>query len=900
MTVTSTDIGTDVVLRDGSTVRVRPARATDRDGLAALFDGLTLDSRRMRFFSASANIAQAARWASEADRPERLSLVATAGPDATVIAHAVLVALDAERAEVAFAIADDFHRRGLGTLMLAHLADAARARGIRTFVALVLPENEGMLGLLSASGFAVAVSAEPGRVVAEFPTTLSVEGRERFERRDDLAAAAAVERVLAPSSVAVIGASTRPDTLSGALTGNLLGGGFHGDLHLVNVRGGEIEGRPVHRSILDVEGDVDLAVVAVPAERVPAVARECARKGVRALVVISAGFAEAGGADRQRELVEACRAGGMRLVGPNCLGVMNLAAGLDATFSPVGPLPGSVAFMSQSGGIGVAVLEQARDLGLGLSAFVSVGNKADLSGNDLLRYWEHDEATQVVLLYLESLGNPRAFARIAPRVARRKPVLAVKSGRSPAGARAAGSHTGALLAASDATIDALFRQAGVIRADTLGELFDVARLLERQPVPLGRSVAILTNAGGPGILAVDACAGQGLEVPTLAPETQAALRAFVVPEASVSNPVDLVACATAHDYERALRLLMADPAIDAVIVAFVPPLVTRTADVARAVAAVARESERRIPVLGVFMTSEAPPPELRAAGVPLYPFPEDAARALGRAAWYGAWRRSPRGEAIVPAGVRRYEATAVIAGALADGPGWLDPERVAALCDCYGVPIADWRLARSAEAAVRAARELGGAVALKAVAPTLVHKSDAGGVRLGLRGPGTVRRTATQMAADVVAAGHEAPAFLVQRMAAPGVEMLVGVANDPQFGPVIACGAGGTAVELLHDVAVRITPLTDRDAAEMVRSLRTFPLLDGYRGAARADVAALEDLLLRVGAMVEAHPQIAELECNPVVVGPGGCTAVDVRVRVEPVPAASIPLVAGALRPLEA
>ena len=539
--------------------------------------------------------------------------------------------------------------------------------------------------------------------------------------------------------------------------------------------------------------------------------------------------------------------------------------------------------MSQSGGIGIAVIERARELGLGLSSFVSVGNKADLSGNDLLRYWEDDPATDVILLYLESFGNPRRFARIAPRVAAQKPILAVKSGRSAAGARAAGSHTGALLAASDVTVDALFREAGVIRADTLGELFDVAALLAGQPLPCGPSVAILTNAGGPGILAADACAGHGLDAPTLSADTQAALRAFAAPEAAVANPVDLIAGASADDFARALRVLTDDPAIDAVVTIFVPPLVTRADDVARAIADVAAQRTRDVPIAAVFMTAEARHPALRDAGVPVYPFPEEAVQALGRAAWYARWRATSHDPAPAPDNVRRYEATAVIAEALGHGQEWLGPEELAALCDCYGIPVAESRVAATVEGAARAAREMGGEVALKAVAPGLVHKTEAGAVRLGLHGASAVRRAARQMRAAVAGAGHEPPSYLVQRMAPAGVEMLVGVVHDPQFGPVLACGAGGTAVELVHDVAVRITPLADGDAHDMVRSLATFPLLDGYRGAPKADVAALEDLLVRISALVEAHPQIVELECNPVVVTPTGATVVDIRARVQPV-----------------
>jgi acyl-CoA synthetase (NDP forming) len=488
----------------------------------------------------------------------------------------------------------------------------------------------------------------------------------------------------------------------------------------------------------------------------------------------------------------------------------------------------------------------------------------------------------VVLLYVESFGTPRMFARIARRVARAKPVLAVKSGRSAAGARAGSSHTGALLAASDVTVEALFRQAGVIRTDTLAELFDVASLLANQPAPKGRRVGVVTNAGGPGIMCVDACDAAGLQVVELSEGLRAKLAEGLPAEASVTNPVDMLASAPADRYRRTVEQVAASGEVDAVIVIFIPPLLTEPAEVAAAVAAAAAGS---VPVLNVFMTAgQLPHDRDRAvARLPTYRFPEDAARALAHAAEYGSWRERPEGRVPDLPGLRRDEAAALLAAALAEAPQprWLPPDEVASLLDCYGLPIAEWRLADTPEAAGDAAGKLGGPVALKAVAPTLVHKTEASGVRLGLEGAGQVRAAAEEMAATVAAVGHRVEQFLVQRMVAGGVELLVGVVHDASFGPVVACGAGGTAVELLKDVAVRITPLTDRDAAEMLRSLATFPLLDGYRGAPKADVWALQDVLLRVSAMVEAHPQIAELDCNPVKVLPQGAVIIDARVRLE-------------------
>ena len=539
-------------------------------------------------------------------------------------------------------------------------------------------------------------------------------------------------------------------------------------------------------------------------------------------------------------------------------------------------------FLSQSGALGLAIIERAGDLGLGLSQFVSAGNKADLSGNDFLRYWEQDSATDVVLLYLESFGNPRRFARVARRVSAVKPIVAVKSGRSRAGARAASSHTGALVAASDVTVDALFRQAGVIRTDTLAELFDAATLLTRQPLPRGPRVAILTNAGGPGIMCADACAAEGLELPGLPAAARDELASFLPAEASLHNPLDMIASAQARDYERALAVLARSGAYDAVIAIFIRPLATRTSDVVRALDGASRRAGGEIPVLAVMMSGLDGP--VGEGSLPRYRFPEEAVRALAHAVRYRAWRDRPDEPAADLHGVRRERAAQRLGAAAAGGARWLDASETEALFADYGLPIVASRTAATPEDAGRAADELDGGVVLKAVAPKLVHKTDAGAVALGLEGHDAVAGAAREMAARIGSAGHDPVTFLVQRLAAPGVEILVGVASDPLFGPVVACGAGGVTAELERDVAVRLPPVSGREAAEMVGSLRCAPLLDGYRGAPRADRAALEDIVVRIAALAETHPEILELDCNPVIVSPDGAWIVDARVRIGPAP----------------
>ena len=877
-----------VVLRDGSTLTIRPVRAGDAAELGRFFSDLSLESRVFRFFAAVANADSSISRMVNVNYTSSYGLVAVAGAKAGIVGHAMYVETAPRKAEMALAVADAYQGRGLGTILLGQLAEAAATAGFDMFEAVVRPENHRMLQLLRESGFPVHARSEPGEVHADLPTKIGPEGVRQFEDRERLAAVAAVTHLLAPASVAVIGASRQAGSIGAAVVHNLVAHGFHGPIYPVNPAATEIEGVPAFPSVLAIPGDVELAVVTVPAAVVASVARECAQKGVRGLVVISAGFAEAGpeGATLQRELVEICRQAGMRLVGPNCMGVINSApeVNLDATFAPDRPVPGRVGFLSQSGGLGLAVMARAQALGSGLSSFVSVGNKADLSGNDFIQYWEADPLTDVIMLYLESFGNPRKFARVARRVSRSKPILAVKGGRTQAGNRATSSHTGALLSASDITVDALFQQAGVIRTDTLAELFDAALLLGSQPLPAGNRVAILTNAGGPAILCADACEANGLIVAPLPEAVRKTLAASMPAAGSTANPVDMLAAANGEDYERAISVLAACEEIDAIIVIFTPPLITKGTEVVRAIHRAARALPRAIPVLSVFMSKHAAPRVISAGGVriPHYPFPEEAARALSLVARYGGWRSAPEETVAKIAGIEGDRAAGIIAAALASGAGWMAAPAISELLACYGIPLVETRQANSPAEAAREARSMGEEVALKAIATGVLHKSDAGAVQLRLRGAAQVEHAAAKMSDALEAAGHHVSGFQLQPMVPDGVEMLVGVVQDQHFGPVLACGAGGTATELLKDVAVRITPITKGDADRMVRSLKTFPQLDGYRGAPRADVPALEDVLLRASALVEAHPEVAEMDLNPLIVHTAGAVVVDARIRLEP------------------
>ncbi|TME57500.1 MAG: GNAT family N-acetyltransferase [Chloroflexi bacterium] len=876
-----------VVLRDGSTVTVRPIRLDDEAELARFFTELSLESRVFRFFAAVANVDSSVKRMVDVDYSSRYGILALGGTGLGIVGHAMYVTIEPGKAELALAVADAYQGRGLGTILLGQLAEAASAAGIQVLEAVVRPENHRMLEVLRESGFPIKSRSEPGEVHAELPTELTFEALKQFEDRDRLAAVAAVKHLLAPRSVAVIGASRTRGSIGAELFRNLVTTGFNGPIYPVNRSAASVENLTAYGSVFEIKEDVELAVIAVPADAVVEVARECAQKGVRSLVVISAGFAESGppGVELQRRLLEVCRESGMRLVGPNCMGVINTspAVNLDATFAPDRPVRGRIGFLSQSGGLGIAVMARAQALGSGVSSFVSVGNKADISGNDLIQFWESDSETDVIMLYLESFGNPRKFARIARRVSRGKPILAVKGGRTQAGNRATSSHTGALLSASDVTVDALFQQAGVIRTDTLSELFDAALLLGSQPLPLGNHVAILTNAGGPAILCADACEAGGLVVPPLPAAVRRELATFLPAAASTANPVDMLAEAKGDDYRRAIGILAHCSEVDAVIAVFTPPLVTPGSEVVHAIHAAASELPRRIPLLSVFMSKESAPRVIRSGdvSVPHYPFPEEAARALSMAARYSAWRALPDEPAVVPDGIDRDHAAAVIAAALDAGEGWMQPQAVVELLGCYRIPLVETRFATSPREAGRLARAIGSVVALKAVAPGVLHKTDAGGVRLALKGAAAVERAASEMSTAFEKGGHPLEGFQLQPMVTGGIEMIVGVVQDKHFGPVVACGAGGTATELLKDVSVRITPISPGEAGRMVRSLKTFPQLDGYRGAAKADVAALEDTLLRVSALVEAHPEIAEMDLNPLIVRTEGAVVVDARIRLE-------------------
>ena len=696
-----------------------------------------------------------------------------------------------------------------------------------------------------------------------------------------------LQALFSPRVIAVVGASRRPGSIGAALLANIRDGGYTGRLFAVHPDAAAMGGVPVYRSVAAVPARVDLALIVTPAAAVEATVRDCAGAGVRGVVVISAGFAEVSpeGAAAQARIRDLARAAGMRMVGPNCMGLVNTdpAVRLFATFAPVSARPGNVGVLSQSGALGAAVLDHAHALGLGISTFVSVGNKADVSGNDLLAWWKDDPRTEVIALYLESFGNPRRFARLAPEVARRKPIVAVKSGRSAAGTRAAASHSAAL-ACVDVGVDALFEQAGVIRTDTLEDLFDVVALLSTQPAPHGRGVGIVTNAGGPGILLADACEARGLTVPVLDASLSDELRRFLPEQAAVRNPVDMIVSATGADYARAIDAVGRDPSVDAVVAVYVPPLVTGAEEVAAGIAAGAAAVAAHKPVLTVFLSSRGTPAALAAGGrgrLPSFSFPENAARALAAAASYARWRDRPPGRAMALRPDALARVRGVIADALggSDGKQWLSADAVETVLAAAGIRTAPSRVVPP-ETAPEAAAEMGFPVVVKGLAAGLVHRSDIGAVILGLSTTQEVVAAVSALRSRLAAAGMRLDEVLVQRQVEGGVEAMVGVVSDPDLGPLVVAGVGGREVELMRDVSFRLAPVTDLDAAEMIDRLRMRPLLEGYRSSPPADRAALVELVERVSALADAAPEIRELDLNPVkVLAVGeGVTVVDARI----------------------
>jgi acyl-CoA synthetase (NDP forming)/RimJ/RimL family protein N-acetyltransferase len=826
----------DVLLSDGSAVHLRRIHPDDAPAIVELHSRLSDRTRYLRYFSPYPRIPERdlARFVN-VDHRDREAFVIVSGSRIMGVGRYERLGPDSPEAEVAFVVEDAHQGRGIGSVLLEHLADAARECGITRFVAEVLPQNSGMLRVFSDFGYQVQRRYADGVVHLEFPIAPTEKSREVQESREQRTEARSISRLLHPRAVAVYGASASGQGIGAAMLGHLRDGGYTGGIVPVHRSAARVAGLTAYRSATEAGAPIDLAIIAVPPEGVAEAVADAAAAGAGGLVVVSAGFAEAGarGALAQRALIDAAHAAGLRVVGPNCLGIANTdpAVRLNATLAPILPAAGRVGFFSQSGALGVALLAEADRRGLGLSSFVSAGNRADVSGNDLLQYWQDDPGTDAVLLYLETFGNPRKFARLARRMSRVKPVVAVASASRPAGL------AGDLPGPDTRAVTALFARSGVIRVDTVAELFDVGVLLAHQPLPSGRRVAIVGNSSALSGLAVAACRATGLTV-------------------AEGYPCDISPQAGAHDFADALADAAVDDRADALVVVFAPPLPGQLpdedADFAAALGSVALAGEK--PTVATFLLGRLPP------GVPAYPSVEEAVRALGRVAGYADWLRHPPGVLPFLSGVdpSAHEL---------DGP----PSELLA---AYGIAVEPSTSVASLEQALAAAAELGYPVALKAAGRALRHRLDLGAVRLALADPDDLRAAHRELEAAF------GPRLLVQSMVPAGVACTIELVEDPAFGPVIGFGLSGVASELLGDLAWRAAPLTDRAAAALVDEPRAAPLLHGYRGAEPVDREALIDLLLRVGRLADEHPRVRALTLNPVLARPDGITVLHASVEL--------------------
>ncbi|MFC3451703.1 bifunctional acetate--CoA ligase family protein/GNAT family N-acetyltransferase [Amycolatopsis speibonae] len=861
----------DVLLSDGGTVHLRPVIPSDADGLVAFHGRLSERTRYFRYFGAYPRIPQRdLERFSVVDHHDRVAFVALLGDD--IVAVGRYERLDqGPSAEVAFVVDDAHQGRGLGSILLEHLAAAASESGLRRFVAEVLAENAAMVRVFRDAGYQVSREIEEGVLHLEFDIDPTEESLAVARSREQAAEARSVHNLLHPKSVAVIGASTDPTKIGYVALTNLLSADFAGTVYPVNPEHKSVRGVRAYPSVVDIPEDVDLALVAVPAEAVESVLDGALAKGVKTLLIVSGGFAEAGphGLHAELRLVGEARAHGMRVVGPNALGVLNTDAAvrLNATLAPRLPARGRTGFFCQSGALGTAILADAEARGLGLSTFVSAGNRADVSGNDLLQYWETDPATDLVLLYLESFGNPRKFARLARRLARTKPVVAVKSGRHAVRPQLAATSA----EVDESSVQALFEQAGVVRVDTLAQLFDTALVFAHQPLPAGPRIAIVGNSSAIGLLAADTARAHGLRL--------------------TSDPVDVGPQAGPEEFAAAVREALNSPETDALVVVFVPPLAIPGTAYARALREAVVDMDKNKPIVSTFLAVEGVPDELAVlsedgvptrGSVPSYPSPERAVNALARVVRYAAWRQRPQGNLVRPAGLHAEQAQVIVSELLAAEDGKttsLSDDDVVRLLGCYGIDVVPFRVVTSAGEAVKAAEDLGFPVTLKAVDERLRGRPDLAGVRLDLSSADGVRRAYLDL--REISGDDE---VYVQRMAPKGLSCVIGLQDDPSFGSLVSFGLSGLVSTLLGDRAYRAVPLTDVDAATLLREPRTSPLLTGYRGDEPADLAALQDMVLRVAALAEDNPEVRSMTLDPILASPDGAFVANARIVLGPPP----------------
>jgi len=885
---------TSTVLQDGSRIFLRPIREDDTERWLNFMSRLGTYTKYLRFHSVPKMTQEDAARYCTVDYHNSFALVAEIMKEGRkeIVAVGRYQRLPREdSAEVAFLVEEAFQNKGIGTKLLEQLTTAAKENGISTFEADVLAENEEKINVFTDYGFHVKRDFHEGEWRVAFPITPAPEAAEKKREKEKRAVTASLQSVLSPRSVAVLGASRKEGSIGQLILQCLKESGYTGNVYPVNPKAKTVLKIEAYSSVLNIEEEIDLALIAVPAPVVPQVVDECGRKGVHAVVIVSDGFKEAGeeGAEREQKVREIALGYGMRVVGPNCMGIMNMdpEVRLNGTFARSFPQEGNIAFLSQSGALGLAMLEYANRLNMGLSNFVSIGNRADISSNDLLEYWEEDEKTKAILLYLESFGNPQKFSRIARRVSDRKPIIAIKGGRTPAGSQAAATHTGAM-ASSSSAIDALFLESGIICVDTLEQAFGVVNLLSKQPVPAGNRVAIVTNGGGPGIMAADACTTHGLVLEKFSQNVVDQLGSASRRSISITNPLDLTASATEEEFENALRILARDRENDAVILISIPAIIVTSRGINKALTqALPSYKECGKTLIACFVGQPEARTKQEHRDVPLFIFPEEAVSGLGYAVEYGKWLKKPKGHIPEFPHIKSGQARSLVDAAMkssSERPFWLSTPQACQLLDCYGIHTTDTAFAGTADEAAEKAAQIGFPVAVKLNSATIAHKTEVGGIVLGIETEDEIKQAFNKIRSSVSRENrqNEMDGVVVQRMITRGVETIAGVSEDPTFGPLIMFGIGGVYTELLHDVAVRLHPLTDVKCEAMIDSLRLSGLLKGWRGNPPSDIESLKDMLLRLSCLVEQVQEITEVDLNPVTALPEGegYQVVDPKIRL--------------------
>lgn len=840
------------------------------------------ESLRLQRVPLSINIEDALRYC-DIDYVNRFALVAEVRESCEK--HIVAVGRynrlpDSRTAEMSIIVLASYQQKGIGTKLIEYLAAAARKQGIEFFETLIPQDNTAMLSVFRSYGFPMNQWPERDVYRVTFSLTRSPQIDEKKDERTAQATHKSLDYILKPQSVAVIGASNRPGAMGGLILKSLLQSGFQGPVYPINANYETVMSVKAYPSVLAVPGDIDLAVIAAPSTQILNIVDECGRKKIKGIIVIADGFREKDeqGAALEKEMVDTAFSYGMRIIGPNCMGAINNdpQVKLNATFAPVAPVPGNIAFVSQSGAVGLGVLEYANNMGMGLSYYVSIGNRADIASTDLLLYWENDPAVRVILLYLESYDNPELFVRVARRVSRKKPVLAIKGGSTPEGSRATRSHTGAMSTSSMVSA-ALLREAGIVAVNTINELFESAVLLANQPVPRGRNVAVLSSGGGPGILAADACARSGLKLPELSTTTLARIKSVIKRDININNPIDLTAGVSPEEFEAVLKILAEDKDFDSIITIYIPPAGLDSSAIENAIsraAPVVRQQGKTL--LASFVGTTLSKGKLMGENfIPYYLFPEEAVQALANAVKYHELNSQTTGRLPDLPDIDREKARFLFGHILAgkdEKPLWVAASDMYEIFKCYGINFAENALADTPEKAAETAARIGYPVVLKLNSSTITHKTEVGGVMLNIRNKDELYRAFSSIKDNLVKIGkeNEMQGVLVQRQVADGVEAIIGVTRDPLLGHLIMFGLGGVLAELIQDTALKLLPLTDVKVKDLINSVKLSRLLRGYRGMIAYDIQSLEQLLLRVSLLVGDFPQITEMDLNPVKIQTGG------------------------------